>query len=64
MTFHDKKAMATRYRVSTRTITNWVRDGILPAIKIGNILRFDPDSCDIALKRKSAVQTPADAPQL
>ena len=57
MIFETKKAMAVRYRVSARTITSWVRDGILPAIKIGNVLRFDPDSCDAALKRKSAVQS-------
>jgi excisionase family DNA binding protein len=48
--------MADRYQVSPRTITNWVRDGILPAIKIGGVLRFDQEACDAALPRKSTIQ--------
>ena len=55
MNLKDKKNMASRYCVSTRTITNWVRDGVLPAIKIGAVIRFDPEACDAALARKSTI---------
>jgi excisionase family DNA binding protein len=48
-----KKEIAARYNVSPRTVSNWVRNGILPALKIGGVLRFDPEACDLALKKQS-----------
>src|SRR5262245_56053594 len=47
-----KPALAQRYTVSPRTIDNWMKNRVLPFIKIGKkFIRFDPDKCDAALAR-------------
>ena len=43
--FLNKKELATRYRVSSRTLNNWMRRG-LPVAKIGRVLVFNVQSCD------------------
>jgi len=47
-----KPRLAHRYTVSPRTIDNWMKNGVLPFIKIGKkFIRFDPDECDAAIAR-------------
>jgi hypothetical protein len=49
--FADKKTLAQRYAVSERTITNWRSAGLLAAIKIRRVIRFDIPACDAALQK-------------
>ena len=49
--FADKKTLAQRYAVSERTINNWMSAGLLVAIKIRRLLRFDVPACDAALRQ-------------
>ena len=49
--FADKKTLAQRYAVSERTITNWRSAGLLAAIKIRRVIRFDIPACDAALRQ-------------
>jgi hypothetical protein len=46
----DKQGIADRYGVSIRTVTNWMRRGILPYSQAGRIILFDIVDCDAALK--------------
>jgi predicted DNA-binding transcriptional regulator AlpA len=47
-----KPGLGRRYTVSTRTIDNWMKNGLIPFIKIGRkFVRFDPDECDQAIAR-------------
>lgn len=41
--------LAFRYSVSTRTIKNWKKAGLLPCFKIRRVLRFDVHACDKSL---------------
>ena len=36
--------LAAALRVSRRSITRWVDDGTLPAIRVGGVLRFDEEA--------------------
>ena len=36
----DKKELASRLKMTTRTVENWQRRGIIPYVKIGKIVRF------------------------
>ena len=48
--------LANRFGVSTRTIYCWTHNGTIPAaVKIGNILRFDPDAVAEAVAKASSV---------
>jgi len=52
-----KAEMAQYYRCDIRTITNLMRRRILPFVKIGRLVRFNPAECDQAMqkfKRKSS----------
>jgi len=45
------KETAARLRVSVATIRAWVREGVIPAARIrSNVLRFDPDAVDAAIR--------------
>jgi hypothetical protein len=47
-----KPRIGRRYEVSPRTIDNWMKNGVIPFIKIGRkFVRFDPDECDRAIAR-------------
>ncbi len=48
--FFTKAMMARHYEVSARTITNWMRLGLLVYFKIKNVVRFDLDASDAMLK--------------
>ena len=45
-----KKELAAKYRVSTRTVTNWKRWRRIPYLRIGGIFRFDEDEVSKALE--------------
>jgi excisionase family DNA binding protein len=32
--------VARRYKVTSRTVLNWVKRGVLPAIRLGKVIRF------------------------
>jgi len=42
--FLKKPQVAAMFQVSERTIESWVRDGILPAIRLGHSIRFDREN--------------------
>ena len=39
----DVKTLAERLAVSERTVYDLVKDGVIPYIKVGRLLRFDPE---------------------
>jgi excisionase family DNA binding protein len=44
------KEVAARYGVAPRTVLKWAKNGTIPvAIRIGSVLRFDPDAVADAL---------------
>ena len=50
-TLWKKGDVAKRCTISPRTVDNWMREGILPYLKIGKVIRFDPDAVDLAIAR-------------
>lgn len=52
---HRKEQEAERNSVSTRTINQWMADGIIPFYRVGRVVLFDPDEVDEALARKFRV---------
>ena len=42
--FLKKPEVAKMLRVSERTIEIWVRNGIIPAFRLGRTIRFDRDA--------------------
>jgi hypothetical protein len=48
--FVTKKVLARHYSVSERTINTWNQAGLLVAIKIRRIIRFDVPACDAGLR--------------
>ena len=46
-----KPVIARRYDVNERTIHEWMKNGTIPFLKIGYMVRFNPDDCDRALAR-------------
>jgi hypothetical protein len=48
--FADKRTLAERYGVSSRTISNWMSTGLLAFFKVKRVLRFDVAACDAALR--------------
>jgi excisionase family DNA binding protein len=54
-----REELAARLRVSPRTIQAWVRNGLIPVIRISSkVLRFDWDDVVAALKRKNGPVPP------
>lgn len=45
----NKHDISIRYGVSERTIQCWMEQGRIPYLKIGYLVRFDPEACDRAL---------------
>ncbi len=50
MNFLTKSGLATKCSVSRRTVNTWMRDGIIPYLRIKNVVRFDPVAVEEALK--------------
>lgn len=49
----DAETLAKYYRVTSKTIRNWSRDGKIPTvISVGRVIRFDPAEVDRALTQK------------
>ena len=46
------KEVAAFFRVTLRTISRWVDSGLLPAHKIGTVVRFDEEALQALLKRQ------------
>lgn len=46
----DKAGIAAHIGVSPRTVTNLMRRRVLCYVKVGRLVRFDPEACDKALK--------------
>jgi hypothetical protein len=44
-----KQAQAARLSISTRCLENWMRRGLVPYSRIGNVVLFDPIAVDAAL---------------
>lgn len=52
--FVDARALGKIYRVSSRCILNWAKDGTIPvAFKVGRVIRFNPEAVEHALIHKS-----------
>ena len=48
----NKNGVGPPVVVSLRTVDNWMKDGILPYLKLGpKCVRFDPTECDKAIAR-------------
>jgi excisionase family DNA binding protein len=43
--------IAKRYKVSTKTIRNWIKRG-MPHLRIGNVIRFDISEVEQWIKEK------------
>jgi excisionase family DNA binding protein len=43
--------LAELHRVTTRTVRNWMRGRLIPFIRIGRVLRFNPLKVQSALNR-------------
>lgn len=43
--------IAERFKVTSRTIYNWI-DGGMPVMKIGGVIRFDPEEVTAWMKQK------------
>lgn len=38
--------IAARWGISKRTVNRYIRDGLLPAYRVGRLVRVDPDDLD------------------
>lgn len=47
----NKRQAAHHCSISTRCIDNWMRDGVIPYLKIGKLVRFNLEELDDALRR-------------
>ena len=50
-----KAALAQHYDISLRTVTNLMRRRVLPYVKIGQVVRFDPQACEQAMRKFEVV---------
>ena len=50
-----KAALAQHYCISLRTVTNLMRRRVLPYVKIGHVVRFDPEACEQAMRKYEVV---------
>jgi hypothetical protein len=47
----DKSGIAAHHKIGVRTVTTWMKQGILPYVKIRNIVRFNVADCEQALRK-------------
>lgn len=45
------KTICRRYKISPRTLDNWLREKRIPVIRVGYIRRFSIEACDRALEK-------------
>ena len=48
----DITQLCEKIRVKKKTIYDWTHKGSIPYIKLGRLLRFDPDDIDRWLKKR------------
>ncbi len=46
-----KSDVARQYKVSRRTVEYWMKQRIIPFIKVGGCVRFDKDKVEEAIRR-------------
>jgi excisionase family DNA binding protein len=46
-----KRDIAAAHKVSLRTVDIWVHDKVIPYMKLGRLVRFDPEAVAKALSR-------------
>ncbi len=46
----NRAGICERYRFCDRTLSNLMRDKVIPYVKIGKLVLFDVDACDQALR--------------
>lgn len=51
-TLLTKSEISKEFRVSERTIDNWVKKEILPAVKLGRTVRFNRSEIESIIKNK------------
>ena len=49
---------AAALQISERTLQDWTRDGVVPAIKVNRTVRYRPESVEQALRRLEASHPP------
>lgn len=50
-----KADLALHYSISLRTVTNLMRRRVLPYVKIGQVVRFDPQASEQAMRKFEVV---------
>lgn len=48
----DISEFSEKLNIKKKTIYDWVHKGLIPYIKLGRLVRFDPDDIDRWLKSK------------
>lgn len=46
-----KVEIAQHFQIGVRTVTDWMRRGILPFVKVGHVVRFNKLDCEMALQK-------------
>jgi excisionase family DNA binding protein len=56
----DIAALAERLRIKRSTLYAWAEQGAIPHLKLGRLLRFDPDEIEVWLQahRREGIQEP------
>ena len=56
----DTAEVAAMLGVSARTVRRRVKDGLIPAMRIGRIVRFHPDHIETIFLQLAGLSTPLD----
>jgi excisionase family DNA binding protein len=61
----DIAALAERLRIKRSTLYAWAEQGTIPHVKLGRLLRFDPDEIEAWLQnhRREGIPQPASPPR-
>lgn len=51
----DKRQEAARHQVTVRTIDAWMKRGLIPYLRVGRTIRFDPVDVDATLRSRCRV---------
>ena len=54
----DIAALAERLRIKRSTLYSWAEQGTIPYLKLGRLLRFDPDEIEVWLQAHRREPTP------
>ena len=55
--YNTIEEVATHYRVSISTVRSWIRDKLIPFIKVGGMYRFKMSEVDAAFLLRTKQQT-------